>query len=79
MTDEVRYLLSVSSRKKNAASDIWQFGQQTNHLIAKAHFKTLIKLVDNKNADLCRTNISLVEMIVQTTRCTENHLWANLT
>ena len=78
MTDEVRYLRSVSSRQQDAATDIWQLGQQAAHLIAKAHFKTLVELVDNKYADVSRTDIALVKMVVQATWGTENHLWTNL-
>ena len=63
---------------EDAAADVWQLGYQSAHLIAEPHFKTLVKLVDNKYANMGRSDIALVEMVIQTARGSENHLWTNL-
>ena len=56
------------------AFQIWQTLYQFAHFVLKAHFQTLIKLIDDEVLDILYFEITLIDMIIQTSWSTKDNL-----
>ena len=71
-----RNLLHVGGRHQHAAAPLRHLAQQALHLVLKLQLKHLVKLVHHQHPHALRAQVALVNMVVQSARCADNHLRA---
>ena len=70
---KTRNLLRIGSRQQEAATQCRQLSDDLGHLILKAELQTLVELVDDQHTHGARLEILLVQVVVHTSRRTDNH------
>ena len=67
------YFFSISSGKKEPPAQIRQLAYHIGHFLLKSEFQTLVELINNKYTHCRCIYIAFFQMVVHTSRSTDNH------